>query len=268
LVITQGQLGLTISFRADGEKHEFEFEKGKITIGRRKDCDVVIQNSSVSRLHATVKLEKGRWVLRDNGSANGLAVRGELLKSHPLSDDRIMMGDVAVHFQIKLPVDIGGNVLHSEQKLSSSISVDNLDTLLETMLGDAPTKDRDTTQLGIREPTSLNAADIILIMRAATDAFLAHDDLDSILNQVLDLIFEHLPVNQASVLLLDHQTSNRRRRSASADISRTKLSLRRRRCSSWTRSRTLASTRRRASCPSGSARPWPRRCATRARSPA
>ena len=207
MVITQGQLGLKISFRSDGEKQEFEFEKGKITIGRRKGCDVVIQNSSVSRLHATVKLEKGRWILRDNGSANGLAVRGNLLKSHPLSDDRVLMGDVAVHFQIKLPVGIGGNVLHSEQKLSSSISVDNLDTLLETMLGDAPTKDRDTTQLGLREPTSLNAADIILIMRAATDAFLAHDDLDSILNQVLDLIFEHLPVNQASVLLLDHQTA-------------------------------------------------------------
>ena len=29
MVITQGQLGLTISFRADGEKREFEFEKGK-----------------------------------------------------------------------------------------------------------------------------------------------------------------------------------------------------------------------------------------------
>ena len=79
LVITQGQLGLKVSFRADGEKHEFEFESGHVSIGRRSDCDIIIQNSSISRLHATVDLENGRWILRDNGSEEAASLRTALL---------------------------------------------------------------------------------------------------------------------------------------------------------------------------------------------
>ncbi len=41
-------------------------------VGRDPGCDVVIPDVRVSRFHAVLRLENGRWVLADNGSASGL----------------------------------------------------------------------------------------------------------------------------------------------------------------------------------------------------
>ncbi len=46
----------------------------RISIGRARNCDVVLRHPSVSKLHAHVSREDGRWMLRDNGSHNGTSV--------------------------------------------------------------------------------------------------------------------------------------------------------------------------------------------------
>ncbi len=46
------------------------------TIGRGPDCDVVINDSRVSRQHAVLRLEGSLWVLADSGSTNGLYIEG------------------------------------------------------------------------------------------------------------------------------------------------------------------------------------------------
>src|SRR5580704_4194732 len=53
----------------------FRFDK-PFKIGRLKDCDLFIDNSFVSRVHAAVAFEDGHWTVRDLGSANGLFFRG------------------------------------------------------------------------------------------------------------------------------------------------------------------------------------------------
>ena len=53
----------------------FRFDK-PFKIGRLKDCDLFIDNSFVSRVHAAVAFEDGHWTIRDLGSANGLFFGG------------------------------------------------------------------------------------------------------------------------------------------------------------------------------------------------
>lgn len=47
----------------------------RIIIGRSPDCDVVLNNTSVSRQHAELIFD-GQWTLRDLGSRNGTGVNG------------------------------------------------------------------------------------------------------------------------------------------------------------------------------------------------
>lgn len=54
-----------------GEWREFQFRQ-PFKIGRLKDCDISIDNSFVSRVHAEVVFENACWSIRDLGSANGL----------------------------------------------------------------------------------------------------------------------------------------------------------------------------------------------------
>ena len=47
-----------------------------VTLGRAHDCDVVIPDRSVSRRHALMKREDGRFLVLDAGSSNGTSING------------------------------------------------------------------------------------------------------------------------------------------------------------------------------------------------
>jgi hypothetical protein len=72
------------------------------TIGRSRECDVVIEDSSVSRRHAELRPDDGGWSLQDLGSTNGVRVNGLAVRDpYPLqSGDRIEMGSAEMLFEI------------------------------------------------------------------------------------------------------------------------------------------------------------------------
>src|SRR5436305_7512319 len=49
---------------------------GGVTLGRSRQCDVVLQDANVSRQHAEIRPRGGSWVLTDLGSTNGSAING------------------------------------------------------------------------------------------------------------------------------------------------------------------------------------------------
>jgi hypothetical protein len=56
---------------ADGE--------GPVTVGRSPQCDICIDDGSVSRMHASVMFERGRYYVMDEHSRNGTFINGEPL---------------------------------------------------------------------------------------------------------------------------------------------------------------------------------------------
>ena len=63
-----------------------ELVSGTYRIGRDPDAELCIDHGAVSRQHALLELQQGRWLLRDQGSTNGLWWQGrrvqELLLRH------------------------------------------------------------------------------------------------------------------------------------------------------------------------------------------
>ena len=51
-------------------------DRGVFTIGRADGCNLVLSSLAVSRLHAELRLEDGRWLLADLGSTNGTRLNG------------------------------------------------------------------------------------------------------------------------------------------------------------------------------------------------
>ena len=73
----------------------------RISVGRARNCDVVLRNPSVSKLHAHVRREpNGTWVIIDLDSHNGTAVSNvPILPSRPevlRSGDLVTFGGVTV----------------------------------------------------------------------------------------------------------------------------------------------------------------------------
>jgi hypothetical protein len=56
-----------------------------ITVGRARTCDVVVDNYSVSKLHATIAhdLERDLYLLTDEGSRNGTRLDGNTVERQP-----------------------------------------------------------------------------------------------------------------------------------------------------------------------------------------
>jgi hypothetical protein len=72
-------------------------------IGRSRECDIVIDDSNVSRRHAEISPSGQSWLIQDLGSTNGVRVNGRQVDGpHPLeSGDRIEIGTVDVRFEVE-----------------------------------------------------------------------------------------------------------------------------------------------------------------------
>jgi len=62
-------------------------------VGRRKDCDVVLQHPGVSKRHCVLVKTDGLLVIRDLATTNGTKVKGQRIRwAALLPDDRISLG--------------------------------------------------------------------------------------------------------------------------------------------------------------------------------
>ena len=82
------------------ERRVLVLDGDRLTVGSAPDNDVVIDDPSVSRVHAIVHQLNGRWFVEDCGSRNGTAVNGRRLTStQPLRPaDELLLGRARLQF--------------------------------------------------------------------------------------------------------------------------------------------------------------------------
>ena len=76
----------------DGKRGILELHKPVITIGRGNANDLVLNDASVSRFHAVVKLTENSILIADRGSTNGVVLNGERIAD----ESELKNGDIAV----------------------------------------------------------------------------------------------------------------------------------------------------------------------------
>ncbi len=82
------------------KKVSLTLEHERITIGRKKPCDIIIPHASVSSKHCTLKRINGGFELIDNDSTNGVNLQGTRVNKLPIKEDvKFSLGDVAVQFK-------------------------------------------------------------------------------------------------------------------------------------------------------------------------
>jgi pSer/pThr/pTyr-binding forkhead associated (FHA) protein len=84
-----------------GFRFNFALSQSVVTIGRAPQCDLVLDDQYVSRLHAVIRHESEGYVLYDEESSNGTRVQGQRVSDrHLMQDgDEIQIGSVSLVFQ-------------------------------------------------------------------------------------------------------------------------------------------------------------------------
>ena len=74
-----------------------------VTLGRSRQCDVVLEDPNISRQHAEIRPRGGAWVLTDLGSTNGSLINGRRI-DHPEAvkpGDEIEIGTSVIKFELE-----------------------------------------------------------------------------------------------------------------------------------------------------------------------
>jgi pSer/pThr/pTyr-binding forkhead associated (FHA) protein len=81
--------GPALVIRAGGGRagEHFALEQERTTIGRSPDCDIFLDDVTVSRRHAIALKQGDAFVIEDQGSLNGTFLNRRRIESAELSDD-------------------------------------------------------------------------------------------------------------------------------------------------------------------------------------
>jgi pSer/pThr/pTyr-binding forkhead associated (FHA) protein len=84
-----------------GEGRRSVLSGDHVVLGRSRECEVVLADPNVSRKHAEVRWDGGRWVIADLGSTNGVKVNGRRVDRAQLEPgDRITLGLTELTFEL------------------------------------------------------------------------------------------------------------------------------------------------------------------------
>ena len=182
----------------DGKRGVLELTKPLVSIGRGSANDLVLQDSSVSRFHAVIKVRNGKAVIADRDSTNGIIVSGQRVDEWQLRDN-----DVA---------KLGSYELRYEEMRDSGILIKSADLLstLNKVLRRSRAEDI-ATQIAGQVSSELRQQierlerenQLLSMVYDAGIALSSRLALDEISEQVMNLAFRIEGVERGFMMLFD-----------------------------------------------------------------
>jgi adenylate cyclase len=166
-----------------GQRHRYVLAEGRSLVGRAKECDIVIDHASVSRVHAALVVSGREIKLLDLRSRNRTFLNGEpVAEASVVPDDVVTFGSVLATVR---PAD------EATTRLAKPKAV--------RPLGAFPDAD----------PTStIEAPRLIRLLSEVGQALVGTLTLEEILARVLDLLFANIRAERACVLMADAETGS------------------------------------------------------------
>lgn len=174
----------------------FELKSKPMALGRDQSNPIRLHDTEVSRRHAEVRPVNDSFRIIDLGSANGTFVNGQPVDQAPLrSGDRLQLGQTVMLF------NEGG----SERDLSARVDVrtstsnDDRSAILKSIPageGSRVLRAPDVAE-GWLKDRLLNLS----VMYRATQAISHVMEIDALLPQILELVFESIGADRGAILL-------------------------------------------------------------------
>src|SRR5438477_7502677 len=180
--------------------------KSDLAVGRTEGNDLVLNHPSVSRKHAKFEERNNTWWIIDLKSTNGVKVNGNLITESQVNPgDKILIGSVALDLKALPSVDFSGESMFDNpsgtviRRISDFNSEFGLD--LEQLKAEGALPPQPTGKKG--EPAVVTREKIFQVLVQVAKALLQSDDLNTLLNTVMDMIFKYLPVERGLIILFD-----------------------------------------------------------------
>lgn len=173
----------------------YPLKDGSTSIGRARENDIIILDSSLSRQHARLDTKEQQFTIVDLESRNGTYVNGVKVETCVLKHgDLIQCGDVVLAFYttLKAPED-------------TTPGDRSRTALRDLLLQDRESNRRSALRIK-NEDVAARARDKFHILLRVGELLSSPEDIDTLLERILDLLFEIVQAKRAIILLIDEKT--------------------------------------------------------------
>ncbi len=204
-----------LRFHYEDRDRVFTIGDRPIVIGRAPDCDLLLQNESISRQHARISRDDEGWVLRDLGSKNGSRVNTFHVAEQVLRNgDRLDLGTIRMYVEIG-PESAASRarVIFDEKQAPTGhteiLDLQGLDDLLLAAGDHRNSPSVFTSRDGLsgvgdddsRAPES--TGELMRLVSESAESLLSCTTLAETLDRILSLVFANLPVERGVICLYD-----------------------------------------------------------------
>jgi sigma-B regulation protein RsbU (phosphoserine phosphatase) len=177
-----------------GEAFEFALSGQSICLGRSLSNDIVISDQFSSGCHAMIVPKGDGYVVQDQASKNGTFLNGSRISREIKLNkgDEIMIGSTLIVFDR----DTKSRVIMMDDTMPP-ISSSTVIPVKDILKKPSPTGTgivRDQEQLQQEQK-------IIAVLGEASQALIYHMDLDKLLDRVMDLITQNIPMDRGVIML-------------------------------------------------------------------
>ena len=178
--------------------------KAELSIGRTEGNDLVLNHPSVSRRHARIEPRADRWWIIDLQSTNGIKVNGNLVgESQVNPGDRVLIGSVQLDIKAMPTVEFTGDSMFDNPSGTVIRRISDFNSEFGLDVGELQqAAARPPSSPGMLEP-SVTREKIFQVLVQVARSLLEIEDLTTLLDTVMDLIFKYLPVERGLILLFD-----------------------------------------------------------------
>jgi sigma-B regulation protein RsbU (phosphoserine phosphatase) len=187
-----------------GEPSTFPLGPRRVTIGRSAANDIVLSDQFSSGCHAVVVATERGYALVDQGSKNGTFVNGRRVSGEIdlARGDEILIGSTRFYFDKDFQPSVetveGTTFTHS-----SNTIIKVKDLLKRPRPASAPLK---TPGGGLDLERFQQDQKILSVVSEVSQALIYHMPLDKLLDHIMDVLIEHLPMDRGVLMLKNEET--------------------------------------------------------------
>jgi two-component system NtrC family sensor kinase len=175
-----------------------------VRIGRDSRCEIHFDDTETSRKHAEIELVGDSYVLRDLKSSNGTTVNGQTIETKTLLDgDRVQIGKQILVFRLReaIPSATDKDYLQRSVSIVPDHDLENSQIISRADLSD-PVGETEFFDPQVANPLSVNKSPWEIMYRTSL-AVSRTLDINQLLEQIVDLIFQWVQCDHACVMLTD-----------------------------------------------------------------
>lgn len=186
-----------------GEAFVFSLGRKKVTLGRSSSCDIPLPDLFSSGCHVAIFPTETGYAVQDQGSKNGTFLNGRRVSGEVELNrgDEILVGETKVIFDREFPTQV--QIVDGTTFTHSSNTIIHVKDILK----------KPPSAVFLRPPGGpldpeklLQDQKFVAVLSEVSQALIYHMPLDKLLDHIMDLITQNIPMDRGVLMLREGRT--------------------------------------------------------------